>query len=360
MLFAVRDSIGELAALPELVIEGLRVPTRDAPFGGRARAPGSSGSSTSSWPKPVGTRSLSWSYRVGSRRPTWPAGSACRTPCRSRGAWRTGSCSALRRSRRTPGGFCSSQRPTRPAIPRSSGVPRRPRAHRHGACPLDGADLIEFGTRVRFRHPLVRSAVYRAAEPDERRRSGRRLPRRPTRGSIRPPRVASRRGGDRPRRVRRRRARASRGRAQARGGLAAAAVFLERAAALTPDPVRLAQRALAAARTKYEAGAFDDALALLATAERRCRRLQRAHVDLLRAQSRSPYGAAATLRSSCWTRPGSSRRSTRTGRAPRIWKRWSGPVRRPAGPRQGRRRGERGGAGRARPAPAAAADGSAP
>jgi DNA-binding CsgD family transcriptional regulator len=75
------------------------------------------------------------------------------------------------------------------------------------------------------------------------------------------------------------------GRAQARGGLAAAAAFLERAAALTPDPVRRAQRALAAAQTKYEAGALDDALALLATASTGgVDDLQRARVDLLRAQ----------------------------------------------------------------------------
>src|SRR6266576_2046040 len=77
----------------------------------------------------------------------------------------------------------------------------------------------------------------------------------------------------------------SAGRAQARGGLAAAAAFLERAAALTPDRVRRAQRALTAARTKYEAGALDDALALLATAETGgVDDLQRSRVQLLRAQ----------------------------------------------------------------------------
>ena len=75
------------------------------------------------------------------------------------------------------------------------------------------------------------------------------------------------------------------GRAQARGGLAAAAAFLERAAALTPEPARRAQRALAAAQTKYEAGALDDALTLLATAESGALGdLERARVDLLRAQ----------------------------------------------------------------------------
>ena len=59
----------------------------------------------------------------------------------------------------------------------------------------------------------------------------------------------------------------SAGRAQARGGLAAAAAFLERAALLTPDPVRRAQRLLAAARAKRDAGALDAALGLLVAVE---------------------------------------------------------------------------------------------
>jgi hypothetical protein len=77
----------------------------------------------------------------------------------------------------------------------------------------------------------------------------------------------------------------SAGRAQARGGVAAAAAFLERAAALTPDPARRAQRALDAARAKLQAGAFDPALALLATAEAGpLDDLRRARTELLRAQ----------------------------------------------------------------------------
>ena len=52
----------------------------------------------------------------------------------------------------------------------------------------------------------------------------------------------------------------SAGRAQARGGLAAAAAFLERAVALTEDPARRADRALAAAQANFQAGAFDVAL----------------------------------------------------------------------------------------------------
>jgi DNA-binding CsgD family transcriptional regulator len=74
-------------------------------------------------------------------------------------------------------------------------------------------------------------------------------------------------------------------RAQARGGLAAAAAFLERSAALTLDPAHRAERALAAARAKYQAGAFDATLRLLATAEAGpLDELQRAWADRLRGQ----------------------------------------------------------------------------
>src|SRR5207248_9699429 len=77
----------------------------------------------------------------------------------------------------------------------------------------------------------------------------------------------------------------SAGRAQARGGLAAAAAFLERAAVLTPEPSRRARRALAAAQAKHQAGAFDAALRLVAIAESGpLNELQRAQVDLLRGQ----------------------------------------------------------------------------
>jgi DNA-binding CsgD family transcriptional regulator len=77
----------------------------------------------------------------------------------------------------------------------------------------------------------------------------------------------------------------SAGRAQARGGLAAAAAFLQRAAALTREPARRSERALAAAQANLQAGAFDVALELLATAEAgRLDELQHARVDLLRGQ----------------------------------------------------------------------------
>jgi hypothetical protein len=77
----------------------------------------------------------------------------------------------------------------------------------------------------------------------------------------------------------------SAGRAQARGGLAAAAAFLARAAELTPEPARRAQRALAAAQATHRAGNPDAALELLSNAELGpLDNLQLAEVKLLRAQ----------------------------------------------------------------------------
>jgi hypothetical protein len=77
----------------------------------------------------------------------------------------------------------------------------------------------------------------------------------------------------------------SAGRAQARGGVAAAAAFLQRSAELTADPARRAQRALAAAQASFRAGAFDAAHRLTATAEAGpLDEYQRAQVDLVRGQ----------------------------------------------------------------------------
>src|SRR4029079_5544882 len=74
-------------------------------------------------------------------------------------------------------------------------------------------------------------------------------------------------------------------RAQARGGLAAAAAFLQRATELTPEPAARAHRALAAAQAAHEAGASDAALGLLASAQAvPPDELLRARIDLLRAQ----------------------------------------------------------------------------
>jgi DNA-binding CsgD family transcriptional regulator len=146
--------------------------------------------------------------------------------------------------------------------------------------------LLEIGTRVSFRHPLVRSAVYRAATPHERREVHRALAE-ATDPEVDPDRRAWHRaqaatGPDEDVASELER---SAGRAQARGGLAAAAAFLERAAALTPDAAGRAERALAAAQTKYDAGALDAALGLVAIAESEpLDDFQRAQLDVLRAR----------------------------------------------------------------------------
>jgi DNA-binding CsgD family transcriptional regulator len=152
--------------------------------------------------------------------------------------------------------------------------------------PAQSTGLIEIDGRVRFRHPLVRSAAYRAATPADRRRVHRALAD-ATDAQADPDRRAwhlaeATVGADEDVAAELERAA---GRAQARGGLAAAAAFLQRAVALTPAPSRRAQRALAAAQTNFEAGALDDALALLGTAEAGAvDDAQRARVHLLRAQ----------------------------------------------------------------------------
>ncbi len=148
-----------------------------------------------------------------------------------------------------------------------------------GVLMLDGA--------VVFRHPLVRSAVYGAAEPTERREAHRALAD-ATDPQIDPDRRAWHRAqaASVPDEVVAAELERSAARAQARGGFAAAAAFLERAVTLTPTPVRRAQRALAAAQTKFQAGALDDALSLLAMAETGALSdLERARVALLRAQT---------------------------------------------------------------------------
>ena len=146
--------------------------------------------------------------------------------------------------------------------------------------------LLAIGARVTFRHALVRSSVYRAASPEERQAVHRALAD-ATDPEVDPDRRAwhlaqATSGFDEDVASELER---SAGRAQARGGLAAAAAFLERASALTPDPSRRAGRALAAAQAEHQAGAFDAALGLVAIAESGpLPELQRAQVELLRGQ----------------------------------------------------------------------------
>jgi DNA-binding CsgD family transcriptional regulator len=152
--------------------------------------------------------------------------------------------------------------------------------------PAGSAGLIEVDSRVRFHHPLVRSAAYRVATPEQRRDAHRALAA-ATDAQADPDRrawhLAEAAGG--PDEDVAAELEQAAGRAQARGGLAAAAAFLERAAVLTPRDPRRAQRALAAAQAKYQSGAIEDALTLLATAEAGALGdLERARADLLRAE----------------------------------------------------------------------------
>ena len=151
--------------------------------------------------------------------------------------------------------------------------------------PAAGADLVELGAQVRFRHPLVRSAVYRAAAPEDRRRVHQALadatdPGDPDRRAWHRARATPGLDEDVAAELEH-----SAGRAQARGGLAAGAAFQERAAELTPDPALRARRALAAAQSKHQAGAPDAALRLLGLAEAGpLDELDRARAQLLHAQ----------------------------------------------------------------------------
>jgi DNA-binding CsgD family transcriptional regulator len=152
--------------------------------------------------------------------------------------------------------------------------------------PAVHAGLAEFGARVRFRHPLVRSAAYRSASMSERQAVHGALAE-VTDPAVDPDRRAwhlaqATAGADEEVAAELER---SAGRAQARGGIAAAAAFLERAAMLTPDPRTRARRALAAAQSKHLAGAESAALALVAAAEvGPLDELQQARADRLRAE----------------------------------------------------------------------------
>ena len=157
---------------------------------------------------------------------------------------------------------------------------------RAAADPAVDAGLVVFGARLRFRHPLVRSAVYHSASAQERQEAHRVLAavtdpvRDPDRRAWHRAQATPSPDEDVAAELER-----SAGRAQARGGFAAASAFLERAAVLTPDPAKRTARALAAAQAKVQAGALDAGLELLAMAEAGpLGELERARADLVRAQ----------------------------------------------------------------------------
>ncbi len=169
------------------------------------------------------------------------------------------------------------------------------------AVPAEMAGLIELGPQLRFLHPLMRAASYRAASPSDRREAHRALAAE-TDPDLDPDRRAWHRaqaavGPDEAVASELER---SAGRARRRGGVAAAAAFLARATEMTPDRTRRGSRALAAAQAKFDAASLDAASELVTVAER-CPLdpLQRAHLTRLRGQVafalRRGSGATALL-----------------------------------------------------------------
>jgi DNA-binding CsgD family transcriptional regulator len=158
--------------------------------------------------------------------------------------------------------------------------------------PARADQLLELDSAVRFRHPLVRSAAYAAGSREDRRRAHRALAE-VTDAEADPDRrvwhlAAAASGPDEDVASELER---SAERAEARAGLAGAAAFLRRSVALTPDPARRADRALAAAHAHLHAGAFDAARGALAEAEADAvDDLQRARVE----QGRAEIERAAT------------------------------------------------------------------
>ena len=146
--------------------------------------------------------------------------------------------------------------------------------------------LLNIGSQVWFRHPLVRSAAYTAGSPEDRRAAHLTLAA-ATDAQTDPERrvwhlAAAATGPDEEVAAALEQAAAK---IQARAGVAASAAFLQRSVALTAEPGRRAGRALAAALANLHAGAFDIALGLLAQAEAHATGdLQRARVEQLRGQ----------------------------------------------------------------------------
>jgi hypothetical protein len=154
------------------------------------------------------------------------------------------------------------------------------------AVAADAEQLLNIGSQVRFRHPLVRSAAYAAQSPEDRRAAHLTLAA-ATDAEADPERrvwhlAAAAAGPDEDVAAALEQAAAE---IQARAGLAASAAFLRRSVMLTAEPGRRAERGLAAALANLHAGAFETALGLLAQAEADAvDDLQRARVEQLRGQ----------------------------------------------------------------------------
>jgi DNA-binding CsgD family transcriptional regulator len=288
VVFAVREPLPELAGLPELVVEGLRDADARALLASVVQGP---------LDEPVRDRMLAETRGNPLALLELPHGL---TPAELAGGF--GLPDALAMPDRLEESFRQRLEPfpadTRQLLLVAAAEPigdplllwraaKRLGIGTDAAAPAVAEQLLRLGARVQFHHPLVRSAIYRAAALEERRTVHGALAD-ITDPEIDPDRRAWHRAnavvapdeqvaGDLER---------SAGRARQRGGVAAAAAFLERAAALTPDPERRGRRALEGAQAKFTAGAPDATLALLAVADAgHLDDLQRARIERLRAQT---------------------------------------------------------------------------
>lgn len=171
------------------------------------------------------------------------------------------------------------------------------------AAPAQAAGMIDIGALVRFYHPLARSAVYREASLSDRQMAHRALAE-ATDPEVDPDRQAWHRAhsSNAPNEDVAAELERLASRAGARGGVAAAAAFLERATELTPDPSRQGQRALDAASAMLQAGGFESAGAMLATAETApLDELRRARIDLTRAQRAFAQGRTSEAAAQLWS-----------------------------------------------------------
>jgi DNA-binding CsgD family transcriptional regulator len=209
------------------------------------------------------------------------------------------------------------------------------------ATPAAETGLLEFGAGVRFRHPLVRSAAYRSASLRDRQDAHCALAE-VTDPQLDPDRRAWHRAqaAPGPDEVVAAELERSAGRAQARGGLAAAAAFLERSAMLTLDPGRRAGRLLAAARAKRDAGALDAALGLLVAVEAGAPDpLRTAEVEHLRGQialdqRRSRDGARLLLSAARRLEPLNAESARETHLEALVAAMWAGDLDSPGGLRE--------------------------
>jgi DNA-binding CsgD family transcriptional regulator len=162
------------------------------------------------------------------------------------------------------------------------------------ASPATDRGLLRIDSRVRFRHPLVRSVVYRTADPADRRLAHRALADATADSDPECRYWHAAQGAPGPDEAIAAGLEHSAALARARGGIAALVAFLEKATSLTLDPARRAARALAAAEAKYDAGAYNAALGLLGIAEAGpLEPAQRARADIARARAVWAQGRGA-------------------------------------------------------------------